>query len=64
MKASYRRLPSEKWEGVVKDDKGKIVWACGHAHDCRDYNHCWVYVHKGAAMYCSKAQLKLMCEKV
>lgn len=52
-RATYRKAGTY-WEGIVKDDAGNIVAACGHAHDCRDYNHSRFYQHKGAAMYCSK----------
>ncbi|MGD9884466.1 MAG: hypothetical protein AB7R40_23770 [Nitrospiraceae bacterium] len=58
LKASYRRTPNERWVGVLKDAKGKIVWECGHSHECRDYNHSWVYQHTGAAMYCARKELE------
>lgn len=58
MKASYRRTESERWQGVVKDSDGKIVWCCGHSHKCRDYNHSWRFSHEGAALYCAAEAVK------
>lgn len=60
-KASYRRLQSGLWEGVVKNDNGRVIWACGHAHKCRDYNHSRYYQAAGAAMRCATEQVRLMC---
>lgn len=39
MKAGTRQSPQSTvghWEGVIRDTKGKIVWACGHLHHARD----------------------------
>ena len=58
LKASYRRTPSYRWEGVLKDEKGNVVWACGHSHKNRDYNHSVYFGRTGAAMYCAQAELK------
>ncbi|QQM15095.1 hypothetical protein SEA_BANQUO_7 [Gordonia phage Banquo] len=35
MRASYRRA-GQRWEGVIRDDAGKVVQACGHVHRNRD----------------------------
>jgi len=58
LKVSYRKTPSDNWEGVLRDDKGKIVWACGHSHKCRDYNHSRYYSHQGAARYCAENEYR------
>lgn len=62
---SYRRTTLEKhgsnvrWEALLKDESGKIVWACGHAHRCRDND-----VYGVAAWKCSTHELerRLKCE--
>lgn len=64
LKASYRKTPADNWEGVLRDESGNVVWACGHFHTCRDYNHSRYYAAAGAAMTCSKNELerRLKCE--
>jgi hypothetical protein len=45
------------WEGALRDDKGGVVWHCGHEHDCRDSNnHRW-FAHKGSARKCAREEL-------
>ncbi len=61
MKASYRKTPTNTWEGVVKEN-GKIIWSCGHSHSCRDYNHSQYYAKLGSAMNCAKEELKRRIE--
>ena len=29
------------YEGVIRDRKGKVVWACGHVHCNRDNDYWW-----------------------
>lgn len=39
LKAGTRQAPTSEvghWEGVLRDSKGKVVWACGHLHHARD----------------------------
>lgn len=64
LKISYRRTKNERWEGVLKDEAGAVVWSCGHNHECRDYNHSKWYAHTGAARYCARDELarRLKCE--
>lgn len=57
LKASYRRAGETRWEGVLKDERGAVVWACGHRHKCRDHNHSRWFSHEGAAMYCAAEEL-------
>ncbi len=58
LRASYRRAGETRWEGVLKDESGTVVWACGHRHKCRDYNHSQLFAHEGAAMFCANAEMK------
>lgn len=60
LRATYRKSPKHdgRWEGVLKDRAGKVVWCCGHAHENRDYNHSRWYAATGAALYCAKDELK------
>lgn len=30
-----------KYEGVLRDPKGNVVWACGHVHCNRDLDYWW-----------------------
>jgi hypothetical protein len=56
LRASYRRTPSGRWVGVLKDEKGQVVWECGHSHECRDYPS--VYHNTGAATDCARKELE------
>lgn len=42
------------WEGVVKDEAGKVVWTCGHPHKNRDHGR---EDYGGSAVGCAKAEL-------
>lgn len=44
------------WEGVLRDGSGRVVWACGHLHKCRDQNS---RIHGKAARRCAEEALRL-----
>ena len=35
LRVTYRKN-GYGWEGVLKDEAGRVVWACGHIHRNRD----------------------------
>lgn len=45
------------WEGVLRDGSGRVVWACGHLHKCRDENS---RIHGKAARRCAEEALRLL----
>lgn len=45
------------WEGVLRDGSGRVVWACGHLHKCRDQNS---RIHGKAARRCAEEALRLL----
>jgi len=45
------------WEGVLRDRSGRVVWACGHLHKCRDENS---RIHGKAARRCAEEALRLL----
>jgi len=65
LKRSYRKTTLEahgtncQWEAVLKDEAGKIVWACGHHHRCRDNS-----AYEDTAWRCAGRELnrRLQCE--
>jgi hypothetical protein len=53
----YEFADKPRWEGVLRDERGEVVWCCGHKHDCRDSNNSRMFRHQGAARKCASAEL-------
>jgi len=48
------------YRGIIRDDRGAVVWTCQHSHEFRDSHvRNWIMVHgtHGAALTCADDEL-------
>ena len=50
LKPGYKTR-GHRWEGVLKDETGRITWTCGHSHLNRDHGS---RLHGPSAVECAK----------
>ena len=55
LKAGTKGLP-KCWHGVLRDEKGNVVWTCEHTHRNRDL-YCG-FLKQEAAIACARAELQ------
>jgi len=55
MRATYRKVGTVGWKGVIKHFDGSIAWECSHVHKNRDQGSWYAGT---SAICCARTELK------